>query len=808
MHKMEGLSFFSFVSSFIVYLSMELSLAADTINPTRSMRDGETLVSSSQGFELGFFSPGSSKSRYLGLWYKEGPGQVVWVANRNKPILDSHGVLSINNYGNLVLLDKKKGIIWSGNASRKVENPVAQLLDSGNLVLRDNFSTSSEIYLWQSFDYPSDTLLPGMKLGWDLKTGLQRYLTSWRSADDPSPGDFTFRLDIHVLPQMTMYRGSGKMTRTGPWNGVFFGGIPKNPNLLFEPVLVHNEDELYYSYDFFNNPVIMLLKLNQSGNMQCLIWMEKTSVWDIIYTAPRDACGIYGNCGANSVCSIDKTPICECLKGFVPQLQYNQTLPKTCVRSVPLNCERGDGFLQVGSIKLPDLLEVSLIEGISLKECEAKCLKNCSCRAYANSDIREGGRGCLMWFGDLIDIRKHIVDSRGQEVYIRVPASELGPKKKVHNTILVVSVISVIFIAEVLIFRLIWKKMKQKAHLTGQESRKEEDVEVPLFDLSTIAAATNNFSQDNLIGSGGFGSVYKGNLSTGEEIAAKRLSKNSRQGAAEFKNEVILIAKLQHRNLVGLLGSCIQGEERLLIYEYMPNRSLDYLIFDQNKAPLLTWPKRFDIVTGIARGLLYLHQDSKLQIIHRDLKASNILLDNSLKPKISDFGLARIFRDDDQEEETTRVAGTYGYMSPEYAIEGTYSIKSDIFSFGVILLEIISGKRNRGFSHPAHHHNLLGHAWMLWNEKRALELIDPCFEDSCVNYEALRCVQVGLLCVQNFPEDRPAMSSVVLMLSNMGATLPEPKQPGFFSLVDMPATSRKEELYSNCTVTITVMEGR
>ncbi|KAL5804357.1 hypothetical protein ACOSQ3_031157 [Xanthoceras sorbifolium] len=506
---MEGLSFFSFISSFIVYLSMELSLAADTINPTRSMRDGETLVSSSQGFELGFFSPGSSKSRYLGLWYKEGPGQVVWVANRNKPILDSHGVLSINNYGNLVLLDKKKGIIWSGNASRKVENPVAQLLDSGNLVLRDNFSTSSEIYLWQSFDYPSDTLLPGMKLGWDLKTGLQRYLTSWRSADDPSPGDFTFRLDIHVLPQMTMYRGSGKMTRTGPWNGVFFGGIPKNPNLLFEPVLVHNEDELYYSYDFFNNPVIMLLKLNQSGNMQCLIWMEKTSVWDIIYTAPRDACGIYGNCGANSVCSIDKTPICECLKGFVPQLQYNQTLPKTCVRSVPLNCERGDGFLQVGSIKLPDLLEVSLIEGISLKECEAKCLKNCSCRAYANSDIREGGRGCLMWFGDLIDIRKHIVDSRGQEVYIRVPASELGPKKKVHNTILVVSVISVIFIAEVLIFRLIWKKMKQKAHLTGQESRKEEDVEVPLFDLSTIAAATNNFSQDNLIGSGGFGSVYK-----------------------------------------------------------------------------------------------------------------------------------------------------------------------------------------------------------------------------------------------------------------------------------------------------------
>ncbi|KAK4852040.1 hypothetical protein QYF36_020558 [Acer negundo] len=212
----------------------------------------------------------------------------------------------------------------------------------------------------------------------------------------------------------------------------------------------------------------------------------------------------------------------------------------------------------------------------------------------------------------------------------------------------------------------------------------KEDVDVHLFDLSTIATATNNFSRENLIGAGGFGPVYKGTLSTGEEVAVKRLSNNSGQGAEEFRNEVNLIAKLQHRNLVGLLGSCIQGEERLLIYEYMPNKSLDYFVFDQKKAGLLTWQRRFDIVMGIARGLL----------------------------------------GDDKEAKTNRVIGTYGYMSPEYTIDGTFSVKSDVFSFGVFLLEIISGKKNRGFSHPAHHHNLLGHAWLLWNEMRALELMD------------------------------------------------------------------------------------
>ncbi|XAR53710.1 Non-specific serine/threonine protein kinase [Bertholletia excelsa] len=248
------------------------------------------------------------------------------------------------------------------------------------------------------------------------------------------------------------------------------------------------------------------------------------------------------------------------------------------------------------------------------------------------------------------------------------------------------------------------------------ESR-EEELELPVFDLGTIFAATDKFCSGNKVGQGGFGPVYKGELPDGREIAVKRLSQNSGQGLQEFKNEVILIAKLQHRNLVRLLGCCIDGEERMLIYEFLPNKSLDNFIFDQTRRKLLPWKRRMNIIIGIARGLLYLHEDSRLTIIHRDLKASNILLDNEMCPKISDFGIARTFGGEQKEERTKRVMGTYGYMSPEYAMSGHFSVKSDVFSFGVLVLEIISGKKNWGFYHPEHDLNLIGHAWKLWNDK-------------------------------------------------------------------------------------------
>ncbi|XP_061354614.1 cysteine-rich receptor-like protein kinase 10 [Gastrolobium bilobum] len=300
---------------------------------------------------------------------------------------------------------------------------------------------------------------------------------------------------------------------------------------------------------------------------------------------------------------------------------------------------------------------------------------------------------------------------------------------------------------------------------------------LPYIDLDSLCVATQNFSDLNKLGQGGFGPVYKGILVNGREVAIKRLSTCSVQGSEEFINEVQLINKLQHKNIVKLLGFCVDGEEKLLVYEFLPNGSLEDVLFEQRAR--LDWTKRLDIISGIAKGILYLHEDSRLKIIHRDLKASNVLLDHDMNPKISDFGMARIFAGSEGEANTVTLVGTYGYMAPEYAMEGLYSIKSDVFGFGVLLLEIITGTRNAGFDHSRSNPSLLSYAWHLWNEGKGTELKDPLLLDSCSEDQFLRLMSIGLLCVQEDASDRPTMSRVVLMLRNESSSLGQPERPPF-----------------------------
>ncbi|KAJ1268733.1 hypothetical protein BS78_07G157800 [Paspalum vaginatum] len=304
--------------------------------------------------------------------------------------------------------------------------------------------------------------------------------------------------------------------------------------------------------------------------------------------------------------------------------------------------------------------------------------------------------------------------------------------------------------------------------------------EFNFFDFPQVLEATNNFSVENKLGQGGFGPVYKGCLPDGSEIAVKRLASHSGQGFIEFRNEVQTIAKLQHRNLVRLLGCCSQGEEKMLVYEYLQNKSLDFFIFDENRRSLLNWDRRLVIIEGIAQGLLYLHKHSRLRVIHRDVKASNILLDSEMNPKISDFGIAKMFSSNDIEGNTSRVVGTYGYMAPEYASEGFFSAKSDVYSFGVLILEIIIGERNYGFHQSKEFPNLLGYAWQLWNQRRWYELIDASMAVNGCTIDMMRCINIALLCVQENATDRPNMSDVVAMLGSESMALPEPKHPGYF----------------------------
>ncbi|KAJ9697602.1 hypothetical protein PVL29_009434 [Vitis rotundifolia] len=353
-----------------------------------------------------------------------------------------------------------------------------------------------------------------------------------------------------------------------------------------------------------------------------------------------------------------------------------------------------------------------------------------------------------------------------------------GKSNRTRTVVIIViaTVVSVILISCICIC--IFLRMRKPKDKDDTEDEILE-VESLQFNLGSIRNATGNFSDSNKLGQGGFGAVFKGTLSNGQDIAVKRLSKGSRQGELEFKNEVLLVAKLQHRNLVRLLGFCLEGTERLLIYEFVPNASLDHFLFDPIKCLQLYWERRYKIIVGIARGLLYLHEDSRLRIIHRDLKASNILLDEEMNPKISDFGMARLFSLGQTQGDTKRIVGTYGYMAPEYAMRGNFSVKSDVYSFGVLILEIVSGQKNTTFGNEENMESLISFAWRSWREGSASNLIDPSM-NSGSRSEIMRCIHIGLLCVQENVANRPTMASITLMLSSNSLTLPFPSQPGFF----------------------------
>ncbi|KAL0337425.1 UNVERIFIED_CONTAM: putative LRR receptor-like serine/threonine-protein kinase [Sesamum calycinum] len=299
------------------------------------------------------------------------------------------------------------------------------------------------------------------------------------------------------------------------------------------------------------------------------------------------------------------------------------------------------------------------------------------------------------------------------------------------------------------------------------------------FSFDTLLQLPKIFDPTLKLGEGGFGPVYKGKLDDGREIAVKKLSQGSAQGKKEFQSESKLLARVQHRNVVKLLGYCVYGAEKLLVYQYVANESLDKLLFKSDRREFLDWKKRYDVITGIAKGLLYLHEEAPCRIIHRDIKASNILLDEKWVPKISDFGMARLYPEDETHV-NTRVAGTNGYMAPEYLIHGHLSEKADVFSFGVVVLELISGQKNSKFNRDPDSQSLLEWAYKLYKKQRSLEIMDPALESSADADQIAMCIHIGLLCVQSDPKSRPDMDRIVVMLSKKHSSIvEEPTRPGY-----------------------------
>ncbi|GJN11427.1 hypothetical protein PR202_ga29621 [Eleusine coracana subsp. coracana] len=836
----------------------------------QSLGAADTLVSPNGAFALAFFSPlgGDPNRRYLGVKYARAAEPTFpWVANRDAPVsAASPYSATVTASGELQVLQADR-VAWrtntSSSSSSSGNNVTLVVTDTGNLVL-----SSGEERLWEGFHHPTDTFLPGMHIALDRRdnSSITRTLfTSWRSPGDPATGDFTLGLDPQGSAQLYIWHNatnatsnsSGIYWRSGQWANTNFVGVPWRSLYVYGFKLNGDPSQSVMSYTFNTyNTSLYRFKLHPNGTEACYMLLDSTGEWETVWAQPTVPCHKYNTCGANAQCATGDDhgqATCACLKGFEPKsaAEYGDgNWTQGCVRSAPLTCEEkdvkgGDGFADLPGVKLPDFAAWGSTVGDE-GACRDLCLGNCSCGAYSYSS----GTGCLTWGQDLLDIYE-FGDGEGYDLHVKVPASvlETGSKAKRWTTVIVIVVIVVVVVLAAFSVLLCKcrRRIKEKIGIGGRQHKRTpsllcparearqdfsgptttqpdppEDVEnggkkceLPLFSFETLAAATGDFSGANKLGEGGFGHVYKGTLPTGEEIAVKRLSRSSGQGLEEFKNEVILIAKLQHRNLVKLLGCCIQGEEKILVYEYMPNKSLDAFLFDPARRSLLDWNTRLHVIEGIARGLLYLHRDSRLRVVHRDLKASNILLDRDMNPKISDFGMARIFGGDDQNQvvNTNRVVGTLGYMSPEYAMEGLFSVRSDMYSFGILVLEIISGQKNSSFHHMEGSLNIVGYAWQLWNAGRGEELIDPAIQAACPAREALRCLHLALLCVQDHACDRPDIPYVVMALGSDSAVLPMPRPPTFTlqctsSEREALFRDKAHESYSACDLTVTVLHGR
>ncbi|KAK9089537.1 hypothetical protein Scep_028619 [Stephania cephalantha] len=689
----------SFIALLILYTSCLCYAATDTITQDKFLRDGDRIVSNGGNFALGFFSPGNSQKRYIGIWFNKVSVQtVVWVANRDNPINNSSsGVVKIDHNGNLAIFDgNSSNPVWSTNISIPITEKTNsstmfyKLLDSGNLVL---FDGNKGDFLWQSFHYPTNTHLPGMKLGLSLKSGLNWSLTSWKSPDDPSTGEFSYSLIRMEAPEMVLKKASQKVWRTGPWNGQAWNGVPDmSRNYLFNYSFVNNQDEIYFIFSMYNASIINFIVLNDQGIINGPTWVEGDHRWSNLRDYPGDRCENYGKCGAFGSCNSNNAEICSCLPGYEPRSPrdwYIADRSKGCARKRELLCGQGDGFLKLEKRKLPDTSNARVYMSLGIEDCEVECRKNCSCTGYASPYV--DGSGCLAWFGDLIDIAEFTVG--GQDLFVRVDAIELKNsmkdskgssstknKKVVILCVLIVVGLIILVTAFYYLFKeakrrgLLQEKLQEQPLINLPTSRTNDETnakfELPIFDLNTMTLATENFSPDNKLGAGGFGSVYKGKLIDGREIAVKS-----------------------------------------------------------------------------------------------------------------------------------------GYMSPEYAMDGLFSVKSDVFSFGVLLLEVISGKKNSGFYYEDPTMNLIKHAWELWKDGRILELVDPSMGNSFPEQEAVRFIQVGILCVQENAKDRPTMSNAISLLGKE-TPIPSLKQPAFVLISNHNSANASASSHSHNEMSITVIEGR
>lgn len=741
--------------------------ATDTISRTQPLSGDITIVSKEGNFELGFFSPGNNGNFYVGIWFRTiSKRTVIWVANRDIPVSNaSSPELAITMDGNLVL-NSLGAPIWSSNSTRKSSrSSTAVLLDSGNLILRDQYN-SSDIF-WQSFDHPTDTVVSGQWFGIDKITYEYQDSVSWKNQEDPAPGPFSYHADLVTMSQyVSIWNHSEVYWQSGNWTGKAFTSIPGMPlksDYIYD--FVNNSRELKFRWTTKDVSVITRVILSNNGQLQRLTWSNDSEEWITGWYFPAALCDVYSVCGPFGVCRTGSDEQCFCLPGFRPASSRSWRLgawSQGCVRQTDIQCaesnissgiKESDAFLKITNIKFsqnPIKLKVQSIEG-----CRSICLSNCSCTAYAHK------QDCNIWNSELWDLKQlPNGNTDGSDMYIRLAASDhvvQDSEKKAHHLRLIVlfAVLGSIFMA--LCALSITVKMFQR---TSSRKAFSDNYSLVVYDYSFLRHCTKNFS--DRVGQGSFGSVFKGLLPDSKPIAVKKLQ-GMKQGEKQFHTEVRALGKIHHNNLVHLIGFCLRGAERMLVYDFMVNGSLDAHLFKDEK--ILDWNTRFLIILGVAKGLQYLHDECQECIIHCDIKPENVLLDVNFSPKLADFGLAKLMERHFSRALTT-MRGTAGYLAPEWIGGLPITPKADVYSYGMMLFEIISGRRNSELMESGAIRYFPVWAAIRISEGDISEILDPRL--SAVNFQELeRACKVACWCIQDNEAHRPTMRQIVQILQDI-----------------------------------------
>ncbi|KAH7569061.1 hypothetical protein JRO89_XS06G0096500 [Xanthoceras sorbifolium] len=765
---MENVRVFVFSFLFLVCSLGHYCHAVNTLTKGQSIRDGDgggSLISIEEKFELGFFSPGNSTLRYVGVWYHKIEEQtVVWVANRNRPVSDKNGSLTIGTDGNLLVLDGNSNPVWSSNASVESNNTTAILAGDGNLILSssENIGNADKAY-WQSFDNPTDTYLPGMRVRVNSEIGDNHAFTSWKSSSDPSPGNYTLGIDPHGAPQIVIWERLKKRWRSGQWNSVIFTGVPNMTALAsflygFKLSPRDSDGNMYFTYDLSNASDLLRFRIGWDGYEEQLKWDEGKKNWTVMQKQPDNECELYNHCGNFGVCNRLESPKCRCMEGYQPKHleQWNKgNWSSGCVRRTKLQCQRNssvegqnggeDGFKGFKCMKLPDFSDV-----VSLGQsetCEDRCLQNCSCTAYAEIT----GIRCMIWFVDLVDVQKF--NKGGSTLHLRLADSELGKVNFSHIVTMVVFVVCVIID---LYFYCLGNMLRSPV------SSKDWKLRVSALWLlswfSTVQVCSQSSSPH----------VHKVDIDVMAAYkASTQLTDCDKSGKNSISKAVIIV--------VVVVGVFFLAISAWLFWRF--KGQLEALCKDSS----ISCCKSNDIK---------IIDPSKSREFSMDLSGpSDFVIDGS-QVNGSDLPI--------------------GYMSPEYAMEGLFSVKSDVYSFGVLLLEIVTGRRNTSYR-SSDWSSLIGYAWQLWTEGKAMDLVDPKIWESCDREQVRRCIHVGMLCVQDSAFYRPTMASVVLMLESEAPTIPMPRQPTFTSRrssVDGEYFSEVHDTVSSNDLTVTMVVGR